>query len=100
MNYEPPIQPDDTQPNQPSASRSTLPRRKWKAKALPLWLWLGLFVFTGISLIGSIALLFAGDSPEPNAESYSITLLLGSERRDLESSTATVGDLLEDENIV
>jgi resuscitation-promoting factor RpfB len=98
MDYEPPIQPDDTEPTS-SATRATLARRKKHSRALPGWALLGLILFTGISLLASILLLFSPDAPDSIAEPVQLSLILGSDVRELESKAATVADLLRELNI-
>src|SRR5690349_3437309 len=96
--YEPPIQPDDTQPNT-GASRSTIPNRKTAKRPLSKWAYLALILVVGISLVASISLLFPQESPESLETPLHITLMLGAERRDIESHAQTVGDLLREEGL-
>jgi uncharacterized protein YabE (DUF348 family) len=98
MNYEPPIQPDDTQPTT-GATRSTIPNRKTAKRPLSKWAYLGLILVVGISLIASLTLLFPSSSPESLEPPKQITLMLGAERRDIESDAKTVADLLREEGV-
>lgn len=95
---EPPLLPDDTQPTT-MVSRATIPSRR--QSRLSIWLFLSLLIFSTISLIATLGFAFSIDTSIESeiSDEQSVTLLIADERRDIQTSAATVGDLLNEQNI-
>lgn len=96
--FEPPRQPDDTQPAQ---TRSTSPRRPRQRRDLSRAMLLVLIVCTGFSLLVTIG--FAVSRylipPMPDEQRATVLLVVDGEQRTVETSAATVRDFLREQRV-
>ena len=98
MVYNPPPEPDDTQPTL-SPSRPTIPRRRPKPFLSQTAL-LGLIIITTFSLIGSILLVLRHSTSQEQARSLKqITLVQYGIAHNIHTQAATVGDFLREQAI-
>lgn len=99
---EPLYQHDDTQPN-PILAVDILPEDEIRPKkTIPAWMLLGLILFSTVSLIATLSLLFSGeDAPnELNIEGVDIILRVAGEQREISTQAQTVADILAQEAVV
>lgn len=106
-NSEPIYQHQDTQPTAPDLRPTDAIRCQLNHDGLPMWLLIGIILFSGVSLIATIAFSFTlGQGQQDEAttialapEQLSIILIVGNSEQVIETRAATVGDLLREKNI-
>jgi len=94
---EPPIASDDTQPNLVRARQQISEK-----PVLPTWALIGVILLSLFSLIATLSLVgtYAESGETTIAGPARVAIILGGERIDVQSSAASVGDLLSEQNIV
>lgn len=95
---EPPILPDDTQPSA-TVSHATQPNRQ--QSGFSVWILLAVIVFSVVSLIATITFAFSNSAPaNPETSAMQVvTLVLGGESREIQTTAETVNDLLLEQRI-